>query len=84
MFLLFILRTIFNLKTVIFKYTVIYISGRKMPFLNKVFNFFKLKALNNFFSVIIFPFAFNLKANILLFFSLILMYKKFTCIFSVF
>ena len=55
-----------------------------MPFLNKAFNFFKSEVSNNFFNVIIFPFAFNLKANILLFFSLILMYKKFTCIFSVF
>ena len=55
-----------------------------MPFLNKIFNFFKSEALNNFFNVIIFPFTFNLKVNILLFFSLILTYKKFTRIFSVF
>ena len=68
MFLLFILRTIFNLKTVILKCTVLYILGYKMPFLNKAFNSFKLKVLNSFFNVIIFPFIFNLKANILSFF----------------
>ena len=55
-----------------------------MPFLNKAFNFFKSKVLNNFFNAIIFPFTFNLKVNILSFFSLILTYKKFIRIFSVF
>ena len=55
-----------------------------MLFLNKVFNFFKSEALNNFLNVIIFPFIFNLKVNILSFFSLILTYKKFIRIFSVF
>ena len=84
MFLLFTLRIIFNLKTIIFKYTVLYISGRKIFSLNKVFNFFKSEALNNFFNVIIFPFIFSLKVNILSFFSLMLTYKKFIRIFSVF
>ena len=74
MFLPFILRTIFNLKTVIPKCTVLYISGYKMFSLNKAFNFFKSEALNNFFNIIIFPFTFNLKANILSFFFLILIY----------
>ena len=64
MFLLFILRIIFNLKTIILKCTVLYISSRKMLFLNKVFNFLKSEVLNNFFNVIIFPFIFSLKVNI--------------------
>ena len=68
MFLLFTLRTIFNLKTIISKYTVLYISGYKILSLNKVFNFLKLKISNNFLSVIIFLSAFNLKVNILSFF----------------
>ena len=84
MFLLFILRIILNLKIIIFKYTVLYISGRKMLSLNKVFNFFKSEALNGFFNVIIFLSVFSLKVNILSFFFLILMYKKFIRIFSVF
>ena len=84
MFLLFILRIILNLKTVIPKCTVLYISGYKMLSLNKAFNSFKSKALNSFPNVIIFPSAFNLKANILSFFSLMLTYKKFIRIFSVF
>ena len=37
---------------------------------NKVFSFLRLKALNNFLNIIIFLFAFSLKANILLFFFL--------------
>ena len=75
MFLLFILRIIFNLNIVISRYLIAsYILSRKILFSNKAFNFLKLKILNNLLNVIILLSAFNLKANILLFFFLILTY----------
>ena len=48
--------------------TALYISGRKIFFLNKTFNSLRLKVLNNLPGVIILLFAFSLKVNISSFF----------------